>query len=368
MPLTKLLCLLLCLLFLFGCAPQQTKPIETPVPTLAPQRQEVVFVLPTPSPTPTPLGTALPTPTPSPTPTPTSAPYTGPMLRLYEGETLVLPATFYFTDPGCYATDREGHDITDRVKVKGKVIPYIPGEYSLSYSVTDSEGLTTTATRLVLVEAVPLPETVEPADKTVYLTFDDGPCDYTEKLLDILKKYDVKVTFFVVGNKRRADLIKRAFEEGHTIGVHTYCHEYKTIYADENAFFEDFLATQEVIYQQTGTYAQIFRFPGGSGNTASRVNKGIMSRLTVYMENMGYRYFDWNVASGDTGSNHTTAAVKGSVLNGLKKQPWSIVLQHDIRSHSVNAVESIIKWGLANGYSFEPLTMTSPVMHSKVQN
>ena len=78
--------------------------------------------------------------------------------------------------------------------------------------------------------------------KRVYLTFDDGPSDNTEEILDILKKYDVKATFFVVGNtsEHGQELLKRIVEDGHSIGIHSYSHKYSSIYDSEEAFFEDF--------------------------------------------------------------------------------------------------------------------------------
>jgi Predicted xylanase/chitin deacetylase len=249
------------------------------------------------------------------------------------------------------------------------VVPYLVGEYVLTYAVTDDDGRQTQVQRTVTVVPVKLPEVIDPPPKTIYLTFDDGPCYNTEILLDILKQYDVKATFFVVGNRAQADLIRRAYEEGHSIGVHSYTHVFEEIYASEEAFFADFWATEEVIHAQTGQYTTIFRFPGGGNNTASWFNRGIMTRLTRIMEDMGYRYFDWNVTAGDSGKGYTEADVKKRVTNGMKAhKDFSIVLQHDIHLKSVLAVESILKWGKENGYTFLALDLTSPYVHSKVQN
>ena len=74
--------------------------------------------------------------------------------------------------------------------------------------------------------------------KVVYLTFDDGPTPQnTEKILAILKKNNIKGTFFVIGHN--SDMYKRIVEEGHTIALHTYSHNYKEVYASEEAFFKD---------------------------------------------------------------------------------------------------------------------------------
>lgn len=353
-----------------GTLPQEqpAAQLETPAPTPAPtEPEEVIAVVSVPTP-----ASALPTvpPTPVPTPEPTEIPITAPVITLIGGEHCTVDAAFTFTDPGFFAVDYLQNNLTARVKVTGEVVPYLVGTYALTYAVTDDDGRTTELVREVEVVPVEMPEIVMPPEKTVYLTFDDGPCGYTETLLDVLKKYDAKATFFVIGNKGRKDIIKRAYEEGHSIGVHTYTHEYKKIYKNEQAFFDDFLQTQEVIKEQTGSYTRIFRFPGGSANTVSRVNKGIMTRLTKIMEDMGYRYFDWNVSAGDSsGHSYTSEDVKNRVVSGMKNHgDFAIVLQHDIHLTSVRAVESILEWGTKHGYTFLGLDLTSPYVHSKVQN
>lgn len=308
------------------------------------------------------------TPVPTNTPEPTATPYDRPELVLIGEKDMVVDADFTFTDPGCLAWGEEGEDLSEKIQVAGEVIPYIPGTYTLTYSATDSKGDTGFISRNVTVQAVELPPVEEPEGKVIYLTFDDGPCFHTGQLLDMLKKYDAKATFFVVGNKSRVDLIRRAYEEGHAIGVHTYTHEYHEMYANEEAYFEDFLKTEQVIYEQTGEYTRIFRFPGGSGNTASRVNEGIMTRLTRYMTDMGYRYFDWNIDSGDCLEEATTDTVASAVKSGIQRKEYPIVLQHDIKYFSVKAVERILEWGTANGYQFLPLTLTSPGAQSQIRN
>lgn len=305
----------------------------------------------------------------TPSPAPTAVP--GPTLTLKGGETLTVDAAFTFADPGATAKDAKGKNLTKRITVEGTVTPYLVGEYVLTYSVTDDYGNRAEAQRTVTVVPVQLPETVEPTEKTIYLTFDDGPCGYTAMLLDILQKHDVKATFFVVGNRRQSEYIKRAFEEGHSIGVHSYTHVYKEIYASEAAFFHDFLATQEVIKAQTGQYTTLFRFPGGSNNTASYQCKGLMTRLTKIMEDMGYRYFDWTAQIGDGNNNgQSISRYYGLLVSKVQaaKGNYTVMLQHDLNYNSVRAVDFFIPWALENGYTFLPLDMTSPVVHNQVAN
>ena len=97
---------------------------------------------------------------------------------------------------------------------------------------------------------------------------------------------------------------------------------------------------QEIIFEQTGEYAKLVRFPGGSSNTVSHFNPGIMTRLTNDLNDMGYAYFDWNVSAADTASD----------------------------AFSVDAVEEILSWGIGNGYSFRALDLTSPAVHHSVAN
>ena len=93
-----------------------------------------------------------------------------------------------------------------------------------------------------------------------------------------------------------------------------------------------------------------------------------MSRLAYTMTNMGYRYFDWNVTSGDAGETTRTRTVIANVKEGCSEHRVSVVLQHDIKDFSVDAVEEIILWALNNGYTFLPLDESSPGMHHGINN
>ena len=283
-----------------------------------------------------------------------------------------------YEEPGYTATDNLDGDITDKVTVSGTVDDTKPGVYTLRYTVKDSYGNERTAKRTVTVRntdgTIPgdadedSPE-VDGSGKIIYLTFDDGPSKYTEKLLDVLAKYNVKATFFVV-KTGRTDLIAREAAEGHTVAVHSLTHEYSTIYASEEAYFADLDAMNEIIKEKTGSYSKLLRFPGGSSNSVSRhYSTGIMTRLTKLVEEKGYKYFDWNVSSGDAGGTTSTEQVYKNVISGVKNRKYSVVLQHDIKGFSVNAVEKIIVWGLEHGFTFLPLTEDSPGAHfSKLNN
>ena len=125
----------------------------------------------------------------------------------------------------------------------------------------------------------------------------------------------------------------------------------------------------DIIIAQTGKSADIVRFPGGSSNTISRrYCRGIMSQLVCAVQERGFRYCDWNVSSGDAGATTSTSQVVNNVIDGIKSNNVSIVLQHDIKNFSVDAVEQIIEWGLSEGYTFLPITSTTPMSHHGVNN
>jgi len=281
--------------------------------------------------------------------------------------TIILAPGQNYEEPGFTATDNLEGDLTDRVQITGSVNSYQTGSYTITYTVKDRFGNQTTKSRIVKVEANFQPEIIVPEGKVIYLTFDDGPGKYTRELLDILKKYDVKATFFVCKTDF-FELCKDIVDEGHSIGIHSVTHNYKKIYSSEEAYFKDLNKMRELIKETCGVETTLVRFPGGSSNTVSKFNKGIMTRLTKALTDMGYQYYDWDVNSGDAGETVYSKEVFSFVKAGVQKQDVSIVLQHDIKKFSVAAVEDIIIWGRENGYRFLPLDPTSPNAHHKIQN
>lgn len=206
--------------------------------------------------------------------------------------------------------------------------------------------------------------------KVCYLTFDDGPSDNTLKIIDILAEYNAKATFFVVGTSK-LQYIKNIHEAGHAVGLHANVHEYRTIYASEEAFLNDLNAISAKVEQYTGQKSMITRFPGGSSNTASKFNKGIMTRLTQLLPSMGYAYFDWNVDSTDAlGSSVATSKIVNNVVNGAKNQNVICVLFHDAagKATTVKALPEILKSLSDMGFEFRALTTDSYGFHHGVNN
>ena len=270
-----------------------------------------------------------------------------------------------FTDPGYSAKDN-CDDVSDKVKVEGSVDTSNVGTYTLTYSVNDESGNSTSVTRKVNVYK----KRENYGTGVIYLTFDDGPSAYTSELLDVLSKYNVKATFFVTGRAPGYNYnITRAYNEGHAIGLHTNTHNYNYVYLSIDAYFEDLNTISNTVKNLTGVESKLVRFPGGSSNTVSRITPGIMTSLSGMLLNKGYQYFDWNVSSGDaSGSVKSSDVYASNVINSLGSGSYYIVLQHDTNASSVRAVSRIIEYGQSHGYTFDKLSLGSPTVHHRIAN
>lgn len=234
-------------------------------------------------------------------------------------------------------------------------------------------------TQVAKPPATTVPQAI-PTGKVAYLTFDDGPSPVTTKILDILKKENVKATFFVVGRnvKGREKILQRALAEGHTIGGHTYSHNYQTIYKSSSAFLKDLELGNKMIADAIGVEPTVFRYPGGSTNTVSlkyqdpalySKAKPVMSVIKSEMNQKGYHFVDWNVSNGDASSNHYTAAsALQLVKEQVKKKQQVVILMHDAtpKLPTVEALPAVIAFLKQQGYSFQTLSPDIPtVAHVK---
>lgn len=282
-----------------------------------------------------------------------------PEIELVGGETVTILEGAKYTEAGATASDY--CEVVEN-STAGTVDTATAGKYELTYRAVDARGNVAEAVRTVEVRSR--------GAGVVYLTFDDGPGPYTARLLDMLAKYKVKATFFVTGMGDEA-LIAREYDEGHTVGLHSMSHNYAEIYQSEEAYFADLYAVQERVKRVTGQTVALLRFPGGSSNLVSTKydgGTGIMSRLVAEVERRGFTYFDWNVLAGDAAGAESADEVFWNVVSGLRAGEDTIVLQHDVKEFSVEAVEWIIEYALEQGYVFDRLSEESFTAHHGVNN
>lgn len=274
-----------------------------------------------------------------------------------------------YKEKGAKASDNRDGDVTNTLQIEGEIDTSKLGTYIIEYSAADSAGNKGTETRKIKVVE---PEKLE--GNVIYLTFDDGPSDSaTEKILNVLTKNNVKATFFIINfdTKKKADLIKRMVNEGHTVAIHGYSHVYEDIYCSEKAFMNNINSLRDKVKSLTGYTSTIMRFPGGTSNTISDFNPGIMTKLEKTVQDEGYIYFDWNIDSADTsGKRYTADKLYHNVTSELKKNRANVVLMHDIGdgARKAKAVQMIIDYGKENGYVFAPITEATPLVRHPVMN
>lgn len=202
-------------------------------------------------------------------------------------------------------------------------------------------------------------KTDDNTQKIVYLTFDDGPSENTDKILEILDQYDVKAAFFVSGQygteEERDQRLRSILEHGHTLGLHTWSHDYEKIYASVDSFLADLNHINEAVYAATGYQASLIRFPGGSSN---HYNQSICEELTAEVRRRGYTYHDWAVSCGDAeGKNLSAEQVVRETADECERRDKSVVLFHDTPAQdtTVEALPMLIEELRDKGYELRQL-------------
>ncbi|MCL2517069.1 MAG: polysaccharide deacetylase [Oscillospiraceae bacterium] len=221
-----------------------------------------------------------------------------------------------------------------------------------------------------VIEIVSETEAVEPADpKFVYLTFDDGP-NYTgtDKVLEILDSYGIKATFFLIGEfaSYYPSKVRAMYAAGHVIGSHSYSHVYKDIYKSADSLMEDLKKWEETIEKILGENLpyKLYRFPGGT--KSGYLNRTLRPLIVEAVKNYGYTVFDWTMDTNDSISVDLAEGqtiedyIRESVISDLAytekyKTLPKIVLMHDVKDHTANALGWIIEYLRDNGYSFGTL-------------
>lgn len=205
--------------------------------------------------------------------------------------------------------------------------------------------------------------------KIAYLTFDDGPSNNTEKILEILDKYNIKATFFVVGPeyKLKNDLLIKIVKSGHQLAIHSYEHNYNYIYSSKENYLKDFYKCYKWIKKITGVSTNIFRFPGGSSNTIA--TKQIIKSIIAELEQDGFTHADWNVDTLDSYAKNETNKIISNAMTSLKRNEnnnhyYQTILMHDDinKPASIKALPTLIEKFIANGYNFKVLNENSHII------
>jgi peptidoglycan/xylan/chitin deacetylase (PgdA/CDA1 family) len=246
-------------------------------------------------------------------------------------------------------------------------------EASESTQTTNSESQVTNVTTVEISKSAKLPVYNENCvelvkglyssdEKQVFLTFDDGPSsNVTPQILDILDKYNVPATFFVLGSRVELypDLLKREFNSGHYIANHGYSHVYSTIYSSVQTVIDEYNTTETAIQNALGLsdyHSNLFRFPGGS---SGGVYDSLKSQAKSYLNNtMGVATTNWNCLTGDAEGGKRT---KDQLLSRLYETADEashntlVILMHDAgdKQTTADALPEIIEHYQSLGYTFK---------------
>lgn len=199
------------------------------------------------------------------------------------------------------------------------------------------------------------------AKKKVYLTFDDGPSANTDDVLDVLKKYDIKATFFDVYKEDEVEkkALKRCYDEGHTIAIHTVTHDYDEVYASLDNWIKDVEGEQKYLEEVTGVKTYYYRFPGGSSNTIASKRGTEIEDCIKWLNKNGFTYYDWNIDNEDsTGVSFTPSQLADNVLDYMSDEGDYMILLHDTnaKGNTVESLPKIIETLQAKGFTFCQIT------------
>ena len=203
--------------------------------------------------------------------------------------------------------------------------------------------------------------------KAIYLTFDDGPSKtMTDRALGILKKYNIKATFFVIGVNIEGNegVLKRIYDGGNSIGLHTYTHKYKKIYRSQDEFITEMLKDSFKIRSILGISPTAIRFPGGS---PKKLNKDYLEKL----HNYNFKVFDWNMALSDgINPNLSTAKLFKQGTKNADKKSRVILLMHcnEENKTTCQVLPKIIEYYQKLNYEFKRIEDDTPEFYWKYKN
>lgn len=183
-------------------------------------------------------------------------------------------------------------------------------------------------------------------ERVIYLTFDDGPTHNTPAILDALKKYNAKATFFVLNSRitENPDLLKRIIAEGHSVGLHGSSHDVNVIYSTASKPLEEMNETNENLYNTVGFKTKLIRTPYGSYPYMNLEQYKILKAAN-------YNLWDWTVDPRDGVGTPAISTMLNRIKGDLKGNENPIVLLHDKKS-TVNNLDAILSYFVSEGYSF----------------
>lgn len=232
-------------------------------------------------------------------------------------------------------------------------------ETQATHGATEARTTEAAATEAQVTEAAAPASAAENAEqKVICLTFDDGPTDSTTpKVLDILDTFGVRATFFLIGRQisGREDIVRRTAAAGHAVGIHTYSHVYREIYASPQALLRDIAACRRAIRAALPGYeGKLYRFPGGEYGKPEALRRAVREAgLTVCA---------WNASADDSVLPHATAdeLFENAVRTGADRQRIVLLLHDGVNYRAtVACLPRIIRHYKARGYRFETLQQKS---------
>lgn len=194
--------------------------------------------------------------------------------------------------------------------------------------------------------------------KICYLTFDDGPSKVTERILDVLEQYKVKATFFVTGQmaSNNPKTLKAIYDAGHSIGNHSFSHDYNVVYDSAESFKNEVLGCKNAIDNALGFEYKnlVFRYPGGY---TSLTDENTKSAYTNVLGELGYKYIDWSCLTGDSNVTDPTPEYLMNTLKygiGNTKTGDIVVLMHDSGAKEITAdvLPQVIEYLYESGFQF----------------
>lgn len=194
--------------------------------------------------------------------------------------------------------------------------------------------------------------------KRAFLTFDDGPSNNTNDILDILKQNQIKATFFVLGVQveRMPETTRRIFEEGHYIANHGYSHIYSSIYGSPEQVLNEFNQCNQIVANaiEIPEYnSHLFRFPGGFiGGKYQKVK----DQAKQILEENNILYVDWNALTGDSEKvNPSREYLMQNLINTTNQKDSVVILMHDSQAKriTVDTLQECIQYLREQGYEFE---------------